>query len=97
MKLTPQKTVTSNKGSTVTCDRCNGNGQIRLRLGNPGQDPREIRYRDILWGPVTIVLCAVCNGTGNRRKKPTIKGRWLVTENGATPNRGPNPYRKETT
>jgi DnaJ-class molecular chaperone len=82
MKLTPQKTVTSNKGSTVTCDRCNGNGEYWTRLGKPGQDPREVGgYANIEWEePTGPHHCSACKGTGQRKQKPTITGSFRIED-----------------
>ena len=93
MKITP----TAKAPSTYTepCGRCNGQGEYTTRLGAPGQDPREIGgYINVKWGEPSTHPCGACDGSGERRKKPTIKGRWIITENSHTPNRGINPYMK---
>lgn len=80
----------SGKKKTVPCQRCQGTGSYYVKLGKPGQDPREKGgYANIEWNkPTGPHPCNVCNETGQRPYKPPIVGSYTIEDEPATQFKG---------
>ena len=54
----------------MQCRRCEGGGQLTIRLGQPDPDrDTHLSYRGV-WCVYPPRTCGVCHGTGVERDKP---------------------------
>lgn len=64
------------------CRRCFGKGGLVIKLGEPGQDAREVGWANIKWWEPWSVECPVCLGAGVEAKKPRPPkvGKFVIVE-----------------
>ena len=65
------------------CRRCQGKGGLIIKLGEPGQDLRQLKPEEVRWQEPWSVRCPVCNGEGVEAKPPRklITGSHVIKDN----------------
>lgn len=77
-------TLSSKEPEYVECGRCQGTGEVTIRLGQPGTEPHT-PYSQVKWQKPHTYSCMVCLGAGRRRvRKPyTADGAFYVSSSKA--------------